>query len=451
LELGDLSLTVLNRNPDLNVYVLSWDFVRIYARDREPRGEAGLGRTVHPRLHVRYDSSHPILACHHQKVVVIDDALAFVGGLDLTVGRWDTSEHRSHEPLRRDARGSVGPPFHDVMMAVDAEAAAALGDLCRERWWRACGERLAPIEVQEVAWPPDLPPDLEDVRVAISRTEPGRDGRSSVREVEALNSDAIHAARRLIYLETQYLTARSLCDDLAAQLAKRDGPEVVAVVPRDATDSLEKWTMGVMRGRLVSRLRGADRHGRLRVVYPTVPGIGRGSVKVHSKVLIVDDRFLRIGSSNFCNRSLGVDTECDVSIEADGDPRIAHAIAALHCRLLAEHLGRSPGQVADETARSGSVVGFIDDHRNSERALIELEVRDEGPLERIICSMACVDPLNPLQLVKRSPVEATNTRRISTLGDLAARFVSETCFMVAAWLIARLLVMRSPTESDDAS
>src|ERR1044071_6395421 len=95
----------------------------------------------------------------------------------------------------------------------------------------------------------------------------------------------------------------------------------------------------------------APRSRRLRVFYPTVPDLGDLYVKVHSKLVVVDDGFLRIGSSSFSNRSLGVDTECDLAIEAEGEARIERAIAAFRSRLLAEHLGCAPERVSQALAR----------------------------------------------------------------------------------------------------
>jgi len=337
LWLGDFLLSTLERNPELHIYILTWDFIALYSSDRQPRAE-GLKLFEHPRLHFHFDACHPRLACHHQKIVVVDDAVAFAGGLDLTAGRWDTPEHRADQPLRRTAKGEIGPPFHDLMMAVSGEAAAALGELCRRRWRRATGETVNPAgESHAEIWPEDLAADLENVRVAIARTEPALDDQAGVYEVEALNLDAIRAAERWIYLETQYLAAERLGAALARRLKERAGPELVVVLPRDSTDWLEAATMGVLRARLLRRLRRADRYGRLRVYYPTVPRIGEGYVKVHSKLLVVDDGFLRIGSSNFSNRSLGVDTECDLAIEAEGEAGIENAIAASAARADSHH------------------------------------------------------------------------------------------------------------------
>src|SRR3546814_13659846 len=105
----------------------------LYALEREPLPAIRLDWATPAQISVCLDDVLPIGAAHHQKVVVVDDALAFCGGLDLTIRRWDTSDHALHNPERKDPRGESYRPFHDVQMMVDGEAALALGELVRER------------------------------------------------------------------------------------------------------------------------------------------------------------------------------------------------------------------------------------------------------------------------------------------------------------------------------
>ena len=87
-----------------------------------------------------FDDHHPIGGCHHQKVVVVDDQLAFCGGIDLTGHRWDTSAHRPEEPARTTPLGVAYGPYHEVHAMVTGPAATSLGELARDRW-RALGAR----------------------------------------------------------------------------------------------------------------------------------------------------------------------------------------------------------------------------------------------------------------------------------------------------------------------
>ncbi len=142
-QLGAFLVWLVKQNPALNVYLLSWDFNMIYAAERELLPALRLRIQAPPRFHFRLDGMHPKGASHHQKVVVIDDRVAFVGGIDLSRWRWDTAEHKPDDPRRIDPNGKPYPPFHDMMLLVEGETAARLGDLARERWRRARGRKIA--------------------------------------------------------------------------------------------------------------------------------------------------------------------------------------------------------------------------------------------------------------------------------------------------------------------
>ncbi|HSC08129.1 MAG TPA: hypothetical protein VLD59_14985, partial [Steroidobacteraceae bacterium] len=133
VALGDFLNGLARRRRGLDVRVLIWDYPMIFGTDREFPPIYGLGWKPHRRVRIRYDNTQPVSGSHHQKIVVIDDRVAFCGGLDLTARRWDTPAHRPTEDRRR-ADEAAYPPFHDVMMMVDGTAARALGELARERW-----------------------------------------------------------------------------------------------------------------------------------------------------------------------------------------------------------------------------------------------------------------------------------------------------------------------------
>ncbi len=394
-RLGGLLNTLVRRHRDLHVYVLDWDFAVIYATERELLPLYRRDWRAHRRLHFRFDAEHPLGACHHQKVVVIDDAVAFVGGLDICGHRWDTCAHDPDDQRRVGVGGKPYEPFHDVQMAVDGPAAAALGALARERWWRATGERLAAPRPDGDPWPPSLEPDFTDVEVAIARTDPGGDERPAVREVEHLFVDAIRAARRWLYVENQYLTSTVVADALAARLDEPDGPEMLLVVPRRCSGWLEEQTMGMRRARLVERLRAGDRFGRLRIVAPVIADRDLGT-NVHSKVMIVDDELLRIGSANLSNRSMAVDTECDLALEAAGDPRLARAIAAVRDRLLGDHLGVEPARVAAAVAATGSLLAAVDRLAGGTHTLVPLAPPPPGWLDALPDEAHLFDPTDPI-------------------------------------------------------
>jgi len=334
------------------------------------------------RMHLAIDGTHPTGSVHHQKIVVIDDAMGFCGGIDLTVGRWDTRAHQHDSRDRRTVGRSYGPR-HEVGAAVDGAAARALGEQARARWRTATDQSLEPVDAKDAAWPSKLEPTLRNVGVGIARTLPKLDPRREVREVEALNLAAIAAARHTIYLENQYLAARRIVDALAARLKEDDGPEVVIVLPRRGKNRIERETMDGARHRLMQVLWAADEHRRLGVYWPVTDG--GAPIYVHSKVLVVDDRLLRIGSSNLNNRSMGFDSECDVAVEADSNSTehddLRRHVTFLRHQLVSEHLGVSVHEFERAMLQCRSFLKAIEAVRGQVRTLrpfTERTVSDEA-------------------------------------------------------------------------
>ncbi|RJX31850.1 MAG: hypothetical protein C4531_06925 [Desulfurivibrio sp.] len=387
----------ISRKRKLHIYILAWDFAMIYSLDREWLPLFKFEWQGRRRVHFQMDDHHPVGASHHQKIVVIDDALAFVGGIDLTQHRWDTREHRPDDPRRVDVAGRGYRPFHDVQMAVSGPAAAALGELARDRWHRATGKRLGPTRADPAGdcWPDDLEPEMRGVGVAIARTSPAYNGVEEVREIEQLHFDSLEKARRSIYIENQYLTADRIGKILEKCLQREQGPEIIIVTPLKTEGWLSRHTMDVLRGRMIHRLRQADRFGRLRIFYPDLAGLD-GTLNVHAKVTVIDDEFVRVGSANLNNRSMGIDTECDLAIEAGGREEVRKAIRAFRSRLLAEHLGIEALRLEQLTAGRGSLIEAIAKLDDEGRGLRELPVDLPEMLDNSIPDSAIVDPEKPI-------------------------------------------------------
>ncbi|MEN3352421.1 MAG: phospholipase, partial [Betaproteobacteria bacterium] len=355
---------------------------------------------THRRLSFRLDDQHPLGASHHQKVVVVDNAVAFVGGLDLTHCRWDTPSHGCDEPNRCDSDGKMYRPYHDVQAIVDGAAARALGELCRDRWQRATAEQPRAVDhvPQNAPWPRGLDADIADIDVAISRTDPGYVTGQAVEEIRRLYVDAIAAAKRSMYLENQYFSSSLVGAALAARLRSPDAPDIVVVSRRTEEGWLEERTMGVLRARLHKELQAADVRGHYRLYYPQVPGLEMPNLlNVHSKVLIVDDELASVGSANFSNRSMGFDTECNIAIEARGENRVRRVIAHLRNRLLAEHLGTEPEKVGAEIERErGSLIRTIETLKTPGRTLESIDPAVTPEIDALVPASAVVDPERPV-------------------------------------------------------
>jgi phospholipase D1/2 len=397
-RLDKLVAEVVRRRPRLRVFILIWDYAALYTLERDPLSRWRLGWRTHRRVRFGFDDRHPVGGSHHQKVVVVDDRLAFSGGIDLTGHRWDTPAHRVEEPARVTPIGTVYTPYHEVHAMVDGPAAAGLGLLARERW-RALGEKRLPKmgTSSHDLWPEEIAPDLTEVDVAISRTVPGSDAEPAIRECEALFFDSIARARRYIYIESQYFTNDKLAQALARRLEERDGPEMVIVTPDECHGWLEKNTMGAFRASVFRQLIAADRYKRLRLVYPAASRSQHVPTFVHSKVMVMDDELVRIGSANFSRRSMGVDTECDLTVDAVGDERVRAGIRHIRNRLLGEHLNLSPEAVDARIERMGSLRALVDARQDADdHTLVRIQIPAEEESALSEALRAAADPDEPM-------------------------------------------------------
>jgi phospholipase D1/2 len=399
-RLGAVLERAVKQNPRLEVGVLQWDLGMLRALGRGLEPIVLLDRRTPDRLTFAVDTHHPIGGAHHEKIVVVDDSLAFVGGIDVTADRWDTSEHADANPHRRRpatgrAKGRLTGPWHDATSMLAGPAARALAELAGARWESGTGERLEPLPEERECWPEDVEPLLTDVDVAISRTRPEHGGASLVHEIELLWLATIAAARRSLYIESQYFASRRIAEAIAERLREPDGPDVVVVNPWTADGWLSEKAMGTARARVLGIVREADVHDRFRLYTPVTER--RDHIYVHAKVTVVDDRLLRLGSSNVNNRSMGLDTECDLALEAvEGRPgadRLASTIVGLRHRLLAEHLGCTPDEVAGAIEDTGSLVQGIEAlRRPTGRSLVPFEPPELGLVDRALAESEVMDP-----------------------------------------------------------
>lgn len=391
--LGAFLRALVEARPHLEIRILVWSVAVVHGPG-DPKGLLlGDAWQMHPRIHLHLDTKHPFYASHHQKVVVIDDSVAFAGGIDLTIKRWDTSLHQPENACRVTPDGAAYEPVHDLQMAVDGNAARALGELARQRWQVAIGETPPVAAPAAGIWPDGLTPDFTDVRVAISRTAPGWGHRLPVQEVARLTADAIAAAERTLYMEAQYLSSTMVRRALIQRLSQHDGPEIVMVVTPFSRGFFERTVLAANRDRIMRRLGRLPGAHRLRFYYPVVPGPeGDCKVMIHAKVMIVDDDLLRVGSGNLSNRSMGLDTECDLAIEANGKS-MRRTIAHARSRLLGEHLGVTPERFTETLAAEGSLIAAIEALNHGPRALRPFKPGD-GPTALALGTWI-VDPPRP--------------------------------------------------------
>lgn len=392
-ELGAFLQWLPKQRPGLQIHILKWDLGALKLLGRGTTVLRLLRWAARRDIHFKLDGAHATGASHHHKIVVIDDALAFCGGIDMTADRWDTREHRDDDPRRRrpTTRRRYGP-WHDATMAVDGEAARALGELARDRWRAAGGKPIAPPQGAGDRWPKGLAPMFEDVELAIARTRGAYDGEPAVREIEAQFVEQIHRAERYIYVENQYFASRRIAQAIIERVSAPGCPEIVVVCPRTADGWLEEAVMGPARARLLQAIRRADSAGRFQIYYPVTEGCT--DIYVHAKILIADGRVLRVGSANMNNRSMGLDSECDLTLDAGrpANAAAAPAIERLMHDLLAEHLGSEADVVAAQIARTGSLIAAITALAHNPRRLVSLPPTVPGAAEAALAEHELLDP-----------------------------------------------------------
>ena len=391
------------RQDRLRVYVLRWNFgaLKFLARGGMVFDliRWGWNRAIRYRL----DQAHPFGCSQHQKLVVIDDSFAACGGIDMTGDRWDTSEHRDNDPRRARPpslfswKGRLYGPWHDLAMLVDGEAAAALGELARERWRVSGGSEIPPCMPerrpdQRAPWPKALVPDFAHVEVGIARTRARWNGLAERREVEALFLEHIARARRFIYIETQYFASRRVAEAIGARLAEADPPEIILITAAKAPTWLQRMAMDTARVRLLAALNAVDHAGRLHVYVPVTAG--GAPIYVHAKLMIVDDEVLRIGSANLNNRSMGCDSECDLFLDArrPANAHIGPAITRLRHRLLAEHCGMGVTQLRRALAGGMRMADMIAAASQTTKRLAPFVLPALSPTEKRLADSALLDP-----------------------------------------------------------
>jgi phosphatidylserine/phosphatidylglycerophosphate/cardiolipin synthase-like enzyme len=281
------------------------------------------------RVRCALDARERPLHCHHEKTIVVDDRVAFVGGIDLTDesgDRLDSSEH--------PARAQLG--WHDATALVRGPAAADVAANFTMRWREVTGETLPEPAAAE---------PRGDVEVQVVRTIPnsvyGAVPRGDYRILESYVR-ALRSARRLIYLENQFLWSPEIVSILSEKLRRPPADEfrLLVVLPADPKSGADQ-----SRGQVASLIEADDGNDRFLActLYARSPA-GADQVYVHAKIGLVDDEWLTIGSANLNEHSLFNDTELNLVVR---DPSVA---SATRLRLWSEHLELPAAELEGEPA-----------------------------------------------------------------------------------------------------
>jgi phosphatidylserine/phosphatidylglycerophosphate/cardiolipin synthase-like enzyme len=362
--------------PGLRVFLLAWDYSLVYSLEREWLQGLKFAFQSLPAIRFEFDAHPNFGGSHHQKLAVIDGVTAFAGGLDICEERWDDRSHAQAQPLRTSPAGAICRPNHEVQASVQGEAAAALLKQFRERWLTALGEKL---ELEPDPTSPAAALDLKSVdpgailplsadTVAIARTLPAG-AAPPVQEVNAAINAALSAAERLVYIETQYFTSRTVTSTLLQRLKDPERPrlQLIILMPREADNGKEKFALGELQAAMLSDLAAAaEQHGHeLKFLCSAAAGHDcEAATFIHSKVLIVDDELLCVGSANMTERSMSLDSELCLIWQADPGSTLSADIQRVRASLLGEHAGQPLDEFLDIDGLIARISRTVEDGRS---------------------------------------------------------------------------------------
>jgi phosphatidylserine/phosphatidylglycerophosphate/cardiolipin synthase-like enzyme len=416
------------KRPELEVFMLPWDSSPVFAFEREPLQRLKLKLRGHSRIHWKMDNMHPPGASHHQKLFIVDRAIAFLGGMDVCTSRWDDRSHEATKAIR-DRRGK---PYHDVNAFVTGDAVDVLRNWFVRRWEIATGDRLDLPEQPRTTIDVQSTFDVEAPRVAFARTWPQMDkcDLPELRELLRLHQRAIGQARQSIYIENQYFSSYEIATALECRMRQGGPPlEIVMVLPKKSAGLKERVSIGVYQAQILAHLtKVAKQTGHHLGVYYQAARGGNGDeppVFIHAKLLAVDDRFLLVSSANLSNRSMGFDTELGVAWEA---PMPSESLRNARLELLAEHCGMTRAEAERELAAPRGLVASLDRIANAKQHLLRMHDRnrDERPgwlMRRFLPKRTPLDPANPQQFREGLPEPVAWLDRlirepiVVTLGD----------------------------------
>lgn len=361
--------SLCEENPGLKIYILAWNFSFIFLLEREWQ-QKRIFSQANPRISFHFDSHHAFAASHHQKFVVVDGYAAFVGGMDICASRWDDRRHLAKNPHRVDHGRPYGP-YHDVNSYLAGPVVEDLTGIFKRRWLNSTGTELDLPPCSHVSHTFDMETGIAMAasHAAVSRTEARSIARliNPVREIRSLYIDAIRNSRSLIYIENQYFSSYAIYRALVERMRSSSSLlQIIIVLPKKERTFVENIYVGIAQARLLRSLkRVARRRGHSVAIYYPVARSEDGRetpVFIHSKIMIVDDSFITIGSANANNRSMGLDTELNVSWEAGPNSRdgLADSIKRVRVELISEHLGIAPQSLPARLAGDDGLVDYLE-------------------------------------------------------------------------------------------
>ncbi|MFW5693835.1 MAG: VTT domain-containing protein [Alkalispirochaeta sp.] len=348
-SLGELLVNRARENRNLHIQIRIWEAPAVFGADQHITTWFETQCAELENLDLVRVPAASAFAARHEKYIIIDDRVAWLGGIDLSHNRWDMADHRVDNPHRANPDGERYVPYHDTHLMFSGPAVralfrvAVLDGLIQDDWKPAAA----------TPWPPDRFVDLHDQELFLSCTRSYPDGsHEDERQILHLYRDLVHAAEERIFIENQYFSSNEITEAVMSRLQEPQGPEVIVIMSRELPDTLGRMTMGVNSTLHLARLIEHDRYRRLGIFYPVSADDGATNVKVHSKTMVVDGKLFTLGSANISRRSFSLDSELNATVQG-GESSGETAGSVLEDRLLAQHTGLSVEAWRVEVQRCG--------------------------------------------------------------------------------------------------
>lgn len=358
----------LNQISDkvVDIHLLSWKapFYLRFGRERF----AGLKWKLSgpSKIKFTYNRYPYFFGSYHEKVAIIDHKCAFLGGIDLAKMRWDTIHHDGNDEHRRDWNGKKYHPIHDLQFVFTGSIINDLAEFIQKRSDKNLFFTQQSPSLSMPIWPDSFSPELHKIKAAIART----DATEKKYEIEALYLDAIKNAEKFILIENQYFSHHGIIDELALQLKKPKGPEIVIILPINYRGKFERAIYLTQRNRAMRILKKADFYGRLKFYYPENAS-PHNFIVVHSKYMVVDNTFITLGSANLNYRSMRVDREINLGLDGLNKERIQDFIRISISRIMADHLGIEEHEFSQALNRYQSFIQAIESLRDKNKKTLK--------------------------------------------------------------------------------
>ncbi len=384
----------LNQISDkvVDIHLLSWKapFYLRFGRERF----AGLKWKLKASSKIKFTHNrYPyFFGSFHEKIAIIDQKCAFMGGIDIAKMRWDTCGHEVINECRRDWNGKYYNPIHDLQFVLSGPIIKDFSEFIQKRSEKNLFFTQQSPSISTPLWPDSFSPEIHHIKGAISRT----DAKERVYEIEDLYVDAIRSAEKFILIENQYFSHHGIIRELANQLQKKEGPEVVIILPINYRGKFERAIYLTQRNRAMKTLKASDHYGRLRFYYPENSS-PQNFIVVHSKYMVVDNTFITLGSANLNYRSMRVDREINLGIDGHSKGGIQQFIERSVSRVMADHLGIEESEFLRTFNEKESFIKTIETLRNN-----NLKTLNEIPYVKVPLKIWVLNFLYPIVDIKKA-------------------------------------------------